>query len=57
VQVHHCFSTIKAVDRKKYPNEKNTTSSKRNVKLTKILDRTIRNINYMEPNGLSNMTF
>ena len=38
----HCFSTIKAVDRKKYPNEKNTTSNKRNVKL--LLDRTIRNI-------------
>ena len=38
---YHCFSTIKAVDRKKYPNEKITTSSKRNVKLNKILDRTI----------------
>jgi len=32
--LYHCFSTIKAVDRKKNPNEKNTTSSKRNVKLT-----------------------
>jgi len=40
--LYHCFLTIKAVDRKKYPNEKNTTSSKRNVKL--LLDRTIRNI-------------
>jgi len=40
--LYHYFSTIKAVDRKKYPNEKNTMSSKRNVKL--LLDRTIRNI-------------
>ena len=47
--LYHCFSTIKAVDRKKYPNEKITTSTKRNVKLNKILDRIIRNIEiYME---------
>ena len=33
---YYCFSTIKAVDRKKYPNKKNTTSNKRNVKLLYI---------------------
>ena len=38
------FFNDKTVDRKKYPNEKITTSSKRNVKPNKILDRTIRNI-------------
>jgi len=42
--LYHCFSTITAVDRKKYLNEKNTTSNKRNLKLNKILIRTIRNI-------------